>query len=1024
MDYWSKTLEVKPVIGDITMDASVTNEFGVSGSFQNTDLVMIMTARPSPSSPIAGFALCYQRDQRGRCTVGQFNWVPSLINTATPSDPQTTENEMHTALHELMHILGGVGPRSASNSLFLNPITGVTLPSSSVYKVEQDPAYNTPGKMRTLIITPSVVNKTRAHYGCNAAEGMQLEDIPLGKGVHWEARIAGPELMSYGSGSGQIFISDITLAFLEDTNQYLVDYSRAGPILNASMYVDDLKTLSSLNFLTKNTAVSPYTPPEPPVPGLQRYGAGQGCSFLNTAAKSSSPRAGYNCPKQQTFTCTPDNRLSAVCVAQATWPTSTNYQSCGGFDDTSGSLCVTNSASKGIPQYMQYFASDAEAQGATGASSATAAGSGGFSDAMDFQPVPVGFWSCMYPSMKTNASSGGGDSGSLVSKLTNLFATPADMAAFGGQSRCPNCRCLQSSLIELSKGGIQTSFPEYGLCYRTNCYRQDYLQVAVMGSLIELTDDFSFWYMCPPEGGKLYIPGYMGSLQCPRAVDFCKYEVVTGILYPEQNRTLEVVFWGILGGIILLIFMVCTCRCCRVPVVLCMKRCCGVLVFDIPQEVDEKGERLDKPGLKYPCASRTLGIVNLLVFFAGLAIVAGASMVVFAGSTVYTVISLGLLIMLVSTFGVRASTALSESGSGPSCALLMFFLSDLVLMTCLAFTAVYIFAFADFNSLIEKNFDKLTTLFNVNSICASCTREQQIAAVKAVFQQNVAAIAGALFAITLMLISAFISSARMIGARTLSSMVIVFSGYVFLAFGIFLIALAGVFASNKALTAVPSLIGMPLAAGVLFLIMSILGLVGVFRKNQCELLAFAIMQIILGLVCIACSAICFTSKDKVSAALSKLSERDLGSVAQSLGSSTTGANILADIQRYLNQLGLAFALLFALQIFLAVQTFYLRKFINIVGSEVDKEGSSEETAARHAPAVVKGTKAIVIKKREASTGGGASKQPSVVSKTEPNPAQMVIRKSTAAPKTAIDKAREVSGVGKPIGAMNNIIVDV
>jgi hypothetical protein len=275
-----------------------------------------------------------------------------------------------------------------------------------------------------------------------------------------------------------------------------------------------------------------------------------------------------------------------------------------------------------------------------------------------------------------------------------------------------------------------------------------------------------------------------------------------------------------------------------------------------------------------------------------------------------------------------------------------------------------------------------------------------------------------------MLISAFISSARMIGARTLSSMVIVFSGYVFLAFGILLIALAGVFASNKALTAVPSLIGMPLAAGVLFLIMSILGLVGVFRKNQCELLAFAVLQIILGLVCIACSAICFTSKDKVSGALSKLSERDLGSVAQSLGSSTTGANILADIQRYLNQLGLAFALLFALQIFLAVQTFYLRKFINILGSEVDKEGSSEETAARHAPAVVKGTKAIVIKKREPSTGGGASKQPSVVSKTEPNPTQMVIRKSSAAPKTAIDKAREVSGVGKPVGAMNNIIVDV
>jgi hypothetical protein len=111
MEYWTKTLEVKPIIGGITVDQSVTSEFGVSGSFPDTDLVMIMTARPSPASPIAGFALCYQRDQRGRCTVGQFNWVPSLINTATPLDPQTTENEMHTALHELMHIIGGVGPK-------------------------------------------------------------------------------------------------------------------------------------------------------------------------------------------------------------------------------------------------------------------------------------------------------------------------------------------------------------------------------------------------------------------------------------------------------------------------------------------------------------------------------------------------------------------------------------------------------------------------------------------------------------------------------------------------------------------------------------------------------------------------------------------------------------------------------------------------------------------------------------------------------------------------------------------------
>lgn len=44
----------------------------------DTDLVIFMTARPSPYSNIAAWAMCLQRDQYGRCTVGQFNWVPGV----------------------------------------------------------------------------------------------------------------------------------------------------------------------------------------------------------------------------------------------------------------------------------------------------------------------------------------------------------------------------------------------------------------------------------------------------------------------------------------------------------------------------------------------------------------------------------------------------------------------------------------------------------------------------------------------------------------------------------------------------------------------------------------------------------------------------------------------------------------------------------------------------------------------------------------------------------------------------------
>ena len=94
----------------------------------------------------------------------------------------------------------------------------------------------------------------RAHFGCPYLVGLPLEDVPSsgGAGSHWEARVLGPEvgrmharcvpvlmctrattsysalgftplfslavqLMSYGSSSGEVYLSDATLAFLEDT---------------------------------------------------------------------------------------------------------------------------------------------------------------------------------------------------------------------------------------------------------------------------------------------------------------------------------------------------------------------------------------------------------------------------------------------------------------------------------------------------------------------------------------------------------------------------------------------------------------------------------------------------------------------------------------------------------------------------------------------------------------------------------------------------------------------------------------
>ncbi len=61
-----------------------------------------------------------------------------------------------------------------------------------------------------------------------------------------------------------------------------------------------------------------------------------------------------------------------------------------------------------------------------------------------------------------------------------------------------------SSLLEITSINVQASFPTRGMCYRTNCFKPDYLQVAVVDPFL-----LKFlWFKCPKEGGKMYIPKY------------------------------------------------------------------------------------------------------------------------------------------------------------------------------------------------------------------------------------------------------------------------------------------------------------------------------------------------------------------------------------------------------------------------------------------------------------------------------------------------------------------------------------
>lgn len=123
----------------------------------------------------------------------------------------------------------------------------------------------------------------REQFGCSVLKGVPLEDIPLGGGAgsHWEARVMGPEIMSYGRGSGETYVSDITLAFLEDTGQYRANYSMAGRLsdfdrlLSPSDTCDSLSASSAVEFMLGKQESTVELQPNnttPFTPGTIRWG--------------------------------------------------------------------------------------------------------------------------------------------------------------------------------------------------------------------------------------------------------------------------------------------------------------------------------------------------------------------------------------------------------------------------------------------------------------------------------------------------------------------------------------------------------------------------------------------------------------------------------------------------------------------------------------------------------------------------------------------------------------------------------
>ena len=116
---------------------------------------------------------------------------------------------------------------------------GCPVDPTKTYKNEDiEKCIRHPNHCAIAIVTEKVVEKTREYYGCSSAKGMEIENGMRPRSCrlwftssHWKTRVAFGEIMNYQAMIRFNYVTPMTLALLEDSGWYKVDYSVFAPPL-------------------------------------------------------------------------------------------------------------------------------------------------------------------------------------------------------------------------------------------------------------------------------------------------------------------------------------------------------------------------------------------------------------------------------------------------------------------------------------------------------------------------------------------------------------------------------------------------------------------------------------------------------------------------------------------------------------------------------------------------------------------------------------------------------------------------
>lgn len=227
IDWFQNVLKLRRLKRNLTLDSTVSKRCekdwviptehltkGVSADF----ILYISLERKYFANYVGTAACCVQDGANGQPLAGY------LILNYIEEWNLSYEDYLSTVIHEIVHALG------FSEYLMQDFIK----PSGEKYnRNELFENVQLRGRVTTLLKLPTVLAKARKNFACEEMIGVELE-MSGGRGSvgsHWDKRVMYNDFMVADSDIKDVVYSDISMALLEDSGWYKVDYGYTMPIV-------------------------------------------------------------------------------------------------------------------------------------------------------------------------------------------------------------------------------------------------------------------------------------------------------------------------------------------------------------------------------------------------------------------------------------------------------------------------------------------------------------------------------------------------------------------------------------------------------------------------------------------------------------------------------------------------------------------------------------------------------------------------------------------------------------------------